>query len=258
MLKRFLWVIGVVLVANAGAFAVVVRNSNGAPDASVQLTERELRLSDVDVENTGMTLRLRWHQPAAPVWFDRAKLTLLGFDCSVDPKSQGAREHYNSPAFLPRTAYVVLEYTPDQPPPDDAAVPKKPTREPRTTPGVEATHEQVLQRISRLKPVDAGNNAAVLRRAYPDRRRFIITRGLVRLFLTSEKEPGGPALVGSVVQLLPDELWVPRTWQPMLLKLWASAHGYSYELSYDPRYEATVEYGRDALPRIVGVKEIRK
>jgi hypothetical protein len=247
MLKRFLWVIGVVLVANAGAFAVVVRNSNGAPDASVQLTEREMRLSNVDTDSTGMTLSIEWDRDASNNWFDRAKLTSVGFDCSVDPNAPGAADHYSGLAVLPRTTYVVLQYDPDR------AAEARPSGDTRVT--------RVPEYEPRLKPIDVGNDPHALRAKYPGGHRYIVTAGLVRLWFHRESANQPLKLDGRILGMLPGEVYVPQEMQATMLASLGKAgnrEGPSVPLMHAPRYQVTVGYGSGLLPRIVEVKALAR
>jgi len=261
MLKRFLWVIGVVLVANAGAFAVVVRNSNGAPDASVQLTEREMWLSNVDTDSTGMTLSIEWDRDASNDWFDRAKLASIGFDCSVDPNAPGAEVHYSGRALLPRTTYVVLEYDPnrgvDAKPPGNARA-TEPDLANQASAG-QPGRQRVPEYEPRLRPVDVGNDRQALRAKYADRHRYIITSGIVRARLFQARKPF--KVDGTIVGVLPGELYVPQQLQATMLASLGkigNRGGPWVPLMHSPRYQVTVEYGSGLLPRIVEVKALAR
>jgi hypothetical protein len=247
MVKRFSWIIGIVLVANAGALALVARNANGVPDAVVTLTEREMRVTNVGTDSTGMTLSLQWNHDAATEWFDRAKLAAIGFDCSIDPEAQGAEDHYYGLAVLPRAVYVVLEYDPGRVP------------EVRPQPADGRGVKTVPEYDPRLTPIDAGSDPQALRAKYPDRHRHIVTSGVVRALWSRPSPQERPRLRGRVIFVLPGEVYVPQDLQrTVLAALGAGGNRESpgYPLLHAPRYEVTVEYGSGLLPRAVGARAL--
>jgi hypothetical protein len=258
MLKATLLLAGVVVIANGATFVPVARDARGEPDATVTLTERELRLVNAGRDNTGMTMLLVPQQTTTPT-FNRAHLSSLGFDCSVDPASADAEAHYNSLAMIPRATYLAL---------DTAADPATGTEQPAAGDAKQlADRDKLQQQRSRLRIVDADNDRAALRRRHPDRGRFLIVRGTVRLWLMKPVE-----MVGEVSTVAPREkwevagagsietrqLWVPRRWQPLLAAIGSrdpSSDGYWTEvLNHLPRFEVTLQYGHDLLPAIVAVR----
>jgi hypothetical protein len=256
MLKRLLWVAAVVLVANAGALAVVARNARGAPDAVVTLTEREIRLTSADGDTTGMTLSMQWNRRVPLQWFDRAKLTSLGFDCSVDPDGPGARQYYGL-ALAPRTAYIVLEYDPGRPADEAPAAARPSANQPAAQ---QPAANKVAEYESRLRAVDAGHDPRALRARYPDAHRYIVTAGVVRPTLDRESEHQPARLRGLVLDVLPDQIYVPQELQSTLLAAMGkpvNRESPEVALSHAPRYEVRVEYGSRLLPTIVAVKSIQ-
>ncbi len=251
MIRRIAPAAVIVLLANAFALVAVARNGGGSPDATVTLTERELRLVGTASDNTGMTLLLSRDRQSSHEWFTREKLSAIGFDCSVDPDSEGGRRHYDL-ASLPRGAYVVLHYDPAAqpiaaPPPD-----KQPPVE-----GLSTAPARTAEYETRLRVVDVGNDRNVLRAKYADRSHFIITRGIVRARLLRATPRDRFRIEGWVMALLPGEVYVPREMQATI----ASAVGKSDKrgdspLTGPPRYEVTLQYGSALLPRVVGVRRI--
>jgi hypothetical protein len=233
MLKRFAWIIGVVLVANAGALAVAARNGNGTPDATLNLTERELRVTNLGTDTTGMTLTLHWDRNAVMPWFDRAKLVSLGFDCSMAPDAPGAWDHYAGPWILPRSAYVVFEYDADR------------------------SGNPAYEYDSWLKPVDASTDPRALRAKYTDRHRYLITAGTVRPTLVPSSKTQPAILRGQVLWIDPIQVYVPQEMQQTIVAALGkdlSASATARRLTRPPRYEVTVEYGSSWLPKVVAVK----
>jgi hypothetical protein len=177
MLKFPLWrMIAVVLLANTAALYLVVGNS-GAPDATLQLTERELRVTNLGTDTTGMTLTLQWDRNTVMPWFDRAKLASLGFDCSTSPDAADAPDDYSTPRVLPRSAYVVFDYDPGGIPVSGQADAPQP---PQSSMGGRAVDKAPAEFAPRLRPIDAGTDPRLLRARYTDRHRYLITAGTVR------------------------------------------------------------------------------
>jgi hypothetical protein len=250
MLKRFTAIIGVVLLANVIALVSVRQNARGQADAVVTLTEREARLTATTTDNTGMTLWLQFERdPGGARWFDRSKLASIGFDCSVDPNAANAIRHYDF-ATLPRQAYVVLEYDPRWPPVSPA------TEAERTLPGPQSAAQGPPEYRPRLRPVDTGTDATALRARYSDRRRYIITAGVVRAWLHRPAPQDRFRLDGSVVQVLPTEVYVPREMQATIRAAAGTNDNWDRPLNHQPRYEVTLEYGSSLLPRVVSVKQL--
>ena len=269
MLKRLFWIFAVVLAANGAALAVVARNARGAPDAILMLTEREMRLTNLGSDTTGMTLALEWDRegslawvvaadrPALP-WFDRAKLATLGFDCSLDPGAPGALDYYSGPAVTPRTAYVVFE--------DDAtrvAEGDRPRSSAATSPdGVAGRAGQVATRgeyAPRLRPVDAGNDACALRAKYASAHRYLVTAAVVRLRLVRASGSQPARLEGLILVVLPGEMYVPNEMQRTIADAvgkGANAQSLPGLLTRPPRYEVTVEYGSHLLPRLIAARAL--
>jgi hypothetical protein len=261
-LRHALLMVGIVLVANGLALAIVARNASGMADAVVTLTEREARLVATDAENTAMLLAWQWDgrvSQARPAGFTAAQLTSLGFACSVAPGSPAARQHYQAPTTLPRPAFVAVAILPDAPPdaplrPDQVP----PERARAAAGGALSRSEEERQRASRLSILDVGLDAAALRRAYPDRHAVFITRGLVRLEFVPANADGAAHLEGRVVSVEPATCWVPRQWQPRLAALAGSSReASSLPLDHEPRYQVVVRYGRDLLPTLVDVRPLR-
>jgi hypothetical protein len=226
--------LALIAVANGAILAAVAWNRSER-EAEVTLTERELRLDyrylgadQEEDEDTGLALRFdwtpRWAFPDAHLpWLDRRKLAALGFDVGVAPDAPAAIEHYAK--TLPRTALVVFEH-------DGAswrnwlageerklaelrrevAAGRKTAKDLEVAESVLAANRTTR---SRLFPIDAGRDAAALRARYPDRSRYLIFRGSLRLAL---EQPRGkpPFLTGWAAGLAVERLHVPRELRPVL------------------------------------------
>lgn len=200
---------GVVLIAltNAIALGGVAYNRSGEPESVLKLTQRELsqpRGFGPDREDGEPQLSVRWrvlgvdpnvtfyaYFHGTPEWLDEAKLASLGFDVSPPPAERRAAWRYDRQ--LPKEALVVLEL-------DGPAYQKalehareraakeaaKGAETGKTGPGTPAQQAAEFLRNeettnSRLFAIDVGRDAQALRAKYPDRTRYAIVKGKVRL-----------------------------------------------------------------------------
>ena len=185
--RALLAALALLVLVNILVLAGVAWNRSGQPEASLALTERELRLvyrGRGREEDSGIALALTLHHDSyAPAWLDEAKLRELGFRPDRIRLADGrADERYKQP--LPRRAWVVLEF-------DGAAwraVLEERERDLDELPAKVAAGKATLEQIaigeravarmktsgSRLVAVDAGREAAELRARYPDRAQYLI------------------------------------------------------------------------------------
>jgi hypothetical protein len=234
----------VVLAADAFVLVKAAHNRSGSPAAAIQLTERELRLVRPQRESTALFLELAW-EPApgrrfkfedGSGWFNQTKLEELGYDCRLPLTDPSAPAHYR--AMPAKEAFAVLEY-------NEAAWGD--TGEDRSS-------------WSRLLAVDAGRDFAVLRRKYPDTRRFLIVPSLVRLHYYEVRwDPNtrgyapGAYLGGAVVQILVSEISVPPSQRRVLESLSQTTYDYfttPEARARGPRYSVVLYYGRNHEPWI--------
>jgi hypothetical protein len=272
-LKGLVLTVAVVLVTNVVLLALVARNRAGEPDATIELTERELRLTPGDTDNTGVSLTLSWSSPfdfGVPQatrypWFDQPKLESLGYDCRAPLADATTERHYRTQTILSRPAFIVLEY-------GGEAWQKMLEREiaqaeqrrdasgnqrVETPESIKKRTDDALARRSRLVAVDAGPSADELRQRYPDRTRYIVTRGLVGLVYVPKSESTGPRLAGTVVSIFPDIVYVPRdlrTPGDVLSTKPEQDDWPNTMLKRDPRYRVTLAYGHALEPRVVKVQ----
>ena len=262
MMRRVLPPLLIVVVANAAMLVGVAANRSGEPDAVVTMTERELSLQFTTDRNSARELDVRTDQPGTifVAWLGRQKLQALGFDVDAVPKD-------NATAYsrqLPRRVFVVLEY--DGPAWQDfltnlrrrRAVMEQQADEVRR--GVRAQSQitesyvpelkDVEEATSRLLAIDAGTDAAALRRAYPDRRVHIIAPATVRL--QYDFRPVAERITGST-SLVTHSLVVPRQWRGVLDSLGSSSE---YGGTRRPRYTVTVSYGSRHEPWITSIERI--
>jgi hypothetical protein len=174
------------------------------------------------------------HGPAA--WLDAAKLSELGFDCSMPLVKPGARNHYTS--MPPRPVFLTMEYA------GDAWQKASATRKTK----------------SRLWAVDAALDPHRLRQQYPDSQHYIICRGLVRLSFREQNAGDGssllgPRLEGWIQTVYPDELFVPLPYSRALRELRRTgSDGPETSHVSEPRYAVRVCWGVNYAPWVEGIR----
>ncbi|MFZ5875480.1 MAG: DUF4824 family protein [Nitrospirota bacterium] len=276
--KLWVWVAGcaLILATNALVLVGVSANRSGEPDAVIELTERELGLPYPGAfarENSGLALRVNWRfvpphmgefsqdDVNQSTWLDRAKLVELGFDVAEATYTPERARRYQN--MLPRDVLVVMEYDGDayrqavdeaQRRLDDAtaelaAHPGDPEHVQRQTwASRELAREQEVE--SRLFVIDAGTDHAQLRAKYPDRSRYLIARGQVRVLVTWG---GGSVLrVNGMMQgLAIDSVTVPFEYRHVLDSF---SGGPLVFQDISPRYAVTLQVGRRLEPWITGIR----
>ena len=266
MTRKGLWIAAiVVIVSNALTLWAARANRAGEPEAVLELTERELRLPGTqEADNTAMVLRLEWTdlQPVwrgpgteqAPTWFDRAKLASIGFDTSLPVTVENA-ERYRGMA--PRAVYAVLE--------NDGEAWR------RYIEGLPSQEDKdAAASQTRLVLVDVGTDPVALRARYADRRRVAVVPATAGLSFVQPRS-GQPFLKGRVNTVFPAELNVPKDLRPALESLGARPTAAAIRqgettgvirqgdlaLAGEPRYRATVKWGRSLEPWIAGVERMK-
>ena len=205
--------LALIVLVNVVALGGVAWN-RGAEDSRLRLSQRELRLPlqrhDND-EQPGVALQLELHPdrdynattwleetPRNLRWLDEKKLAELGFEVARPPRERNAYEvrsrkrevvlvlELGGPRFVDELAAetrrlraaqaTVAKYRAANPDLDFSAESRTAVTE------VKAAAEELRQTAleeSRLFAVDAGLDAAALRRRYPDRRHYALVRGIV-------------------------------------------------------------------------------
>lgn len=232
-----------VMAADISVVVKAARNRSGSPIATIELTERELRLVRPQRESTALFLELAW-EPAwgrgrfqfedGSGWFNQAKLEEIGYDCRLAPSDPSAGAHYR--AMTAKEAFAVLEY--------------------REAGGGGVGDGRSA--ASRLVAVDVGRDFAPLRQKYPDAR-FLIVPSLVRLLYTVEwdrntrRDAPGAYLRGAVVEMLVGQVSVPPSQRSILQALSQTTSDYlatPEAQARGPRYSVVLYYGRNYEPWI--------
>jgi hypothetical protein len=274
---RILFSLGflVLIAANAMVIFRVSTNRTGPCETMIELTERELALPyRILEENSGLSLRLKWrslgqvendyygyeYRYQSPAWLDRDKLKSLGFDME---KTSG--EINSNKQFVPRQAYIVLEY-------DGATYQEALRRSEKKFESAQEAYqsnpsneklrhdfkdaENWLQQdrtsASRLFSIDAGPDAEVLRKKYPDRARFIIAPGTVDVSWDYENKKAIP--MGYISNLLVENIHVPLEFRKPFDDI--LSRNIPRETP-SPRYTVQLAYGSRFEPWIKSVNTVK-
>jgi hypothetical protein len=270
--SKILFLLGFVLlvVTNIIVLAGVSSNRSGNPEAMVTLTERELQLPyRLHKENSGLTLQISWRVPTKknslyerrPDWLTSEKLKELGF--TIDPLRQ-KRKRIAYRYALPKEVFIVLEYNGESymeaVREAQATLAKKENlyKADKGDKKLRDTYQRAEKDLkeerisrSRLFAIDAGLDPKRLREAFPDRSRFIITRGVVRpdygYTMTTDK------ITGYVTKLSNGSINVPldqrKIFDPFILQKKLRMGN-----TQPPRYDVKLAYGSRLEPWIVSAK----
>ena len=255
----------IVLLANALALGHALRNRLGAPEADVTLTERELRYAPrfTSGDDSGVMLNLLWMDPNTlpwpdnvqnpPIWLNRQKLETLGLDCSVDPTSADAAEHYRRQRS--RNVFAALEL--------NGAVGQawldtyeRSLADQSKLPLLTFSREED-RLLSHLFTIDADLDARKLRERHPDRSSVIILPAVVEVSLEPFPYPGmQPDLkqrvrvIGHIAKL-PASIHVPL---PFRNELPAMDERRNRGENNPAKYRVHLRYGALLEPWVTGVE----
>lgn len=248
-----LFAAGLVVLTNLATLGLAALNRSRV-DATLTLTDRELGLITWDRESTATTVRLRWSYPVRETsnagWFGCDRLTAIGFDCSVPASDARADVFYARQAH--RNAFVVLEYDGPSWQAYEREAARLNARQVAQGGGLNAdAFARSMAWHSRLIAIDAGPDPDALRRAYPDRSKYVVTAARVSITRIAGGRESPSYLRGNILNVLPDTLTVPRTFASGLR---AEADSGIARPQGTPAYTITLNYGRRLEPWITEVK----
>ena len=263
-----------VILVNAFVLIGVYLNRSGEVEAEVLLTERELSLAyDYRDESSGLAMRLNWrvYNPDSdgqysyyyrPEWLDRAKLEELGFDVDKYSRKKEVSRKYSRP--LPRDVYLVLEnnsplhaLTIEQA--EKSVVQARANlivdNEDDSLKNVLKNAEKNLagerSSRSRLYIIDAGLDPQTLRTEYPQKDRYIITAGVIRMdqyYRDNENK-----IRGYVQQVSNATIHVPVKHRDFFMRMLQSRSRYLTD-GKTPRYQARLAYGSRYEPWLAALE----
>lgn len=265
--RWYVLIAGCALIAlsNAVALIGVAYNRSSEPESQLNLTQRELGEGyrfNADQDNSGLLLNLNWrvlppdsgnvyeyglYNGGTVDWLDSEKLELLGFDVSL-PAEVDERKHVHS-RQLPKEVFVVLEL--DGPVYQIALqrAQQAAERADKADQQKEAAQRVLREQTtySRLFAVDAGGDVAMLRAKYPDRQRYAIVRGSVRMQWFSGKNPRWG---GTIVEIANDRVHVPLEFQSAIQPMPQTPRG-EFRPDAGAPFQATVAFGKRLEPWIL-------
>ncbi len=284
--------IALIVLTNVVVLSGVANNRSGEPDATVQLTERELHWKHswnwTDREDSGLHLILRWSMPGyykygwahrENTWLNQEKLAELGFDISYPLEDKKASRYYSRQ--LPRQAYVVLEFNGDayqkwlkgarkriEEVRQDLSEEKKPNKKKNLENDIKHIQQTSVTQ-SRLFAIDAGQDPQALREKYPDKIKYIITPAVFDISMNyiprkkgPPKSPKKPYLSGWVREVSIADIHVNSDYRSFFISD-IKTHTKTYlprdkPLSdLEPRYQVTLNYGKRHEPWIADVKKLK-
>lgn len=260
------------IIVNIIVMAGVAANRRGVPDASLELTERELPMAWVSHadENTGVALKLNWNLLEADwSWFDHDKLAEFGINIEkLTPDDDNYRYRH-----LPVPGFAVLEHEGEswktfigKRLKERKKLEGNVTDKTMTVEVAERRRKQIdneLRLASRLFIIDAGNDPDSLRLKYPDGSRFLILPAEIRLNWNWEPSTNGArkqSYRGSVSRILVDTIHVPSQFHATLEELPEQGRIFPHMSYYNPeeqlggpRYSVRLNTGSRYEPWIVAI-----
>jgi hypothetical protein len=247
-----LFAIALILASNGIALIGVARNRAGEPLAAIELTERELPLMNIGIDNSGIDLNFEWFRafPSAAGPLNRAQLEQIGFDFRF-----AAGTPSKDIALMPRKACVALEY---QGPAWKQWLMQVEEERQRTqsgaprSPGLPILPSEPLL-STRLFAVDAARSFSELRARYPDPSKHLIVQAVVRARVEDVRDGKTGMLVsyncsGHLSEILPAFVHVPLPHARILALLQPRKAG------EESRYFVTLQYGRSLEPWVASVR----
>jgi hypothetical protein len=274
--------LGIIIATNVVALAGVAYNRAGEPEATIELTERELAMPyryRMLKENTGLGLRIKCRLEGdsyygygncngMPKWFSREKLIELGFKLQPLEEKESWRRHYAIEKELPRKAWIVLEY-------DGTAYQKALAKAEQelnaqqqlldNNPGKEEFEKRVKAArdklegeqlyFSRLFVIDAGPDKTKLRKNYPDNSRYLIMQATVRPTWSGNGKGKDGEWKGRITRLLVNTINVPLEHRAIFEPLEDDQVSRNQN-KLTPRYQVSLAFGKRGEPWVIGVKDL--
>jgi hypothetical protein len=192
-----------VLFAAVVLAAAAVNGRSGRGPTIV--TEREALLAFRSDDRPVAQIGLAWTEPAGEhgAWLTRETLVALGFDLSVEASDPRAESHYRGQ--LTRRAFVAFEL---DGPAWQAVLSEREQGERAAGRAGRGVYDGLRAGASRLVPVAADRDAAVLAQRYPDPRTHLITAVTIRVF-RAEVPDGRVYVGGTLLNVDPPRIRIP-------------------------------------------------
>jgi hypothetical protein len=260
--------VGIIVLTNAVALGGVAYNRSGKADSSLQLTERELGYNSYEYDdNSGIAVSLKWqvlsmddkhslgfdgasygwtNYSRDAYWLNDAKLRELGFDTTLPVFLEAGAYRYKQ--LKEREVYLVLEFNGpayrrylDQ----VKAVAKERKDKAQAMDEIKLAENEA----SRLFAIDANLDPDVLRKRYPDRKMYIVTKGIVGA--NWQSTDANPELNAYITNLSVSRLHVPKP-HDAVFSNFSDAKGadvgFRIDVDYGKRYEPWITSARKTKP----------
>ncbi len=270
--SKGLFLLGFIVLLATNGFVLfgVASNRSGEPESVITLTERELQLpyeSYFNDENSGLSLSIRfqtlgkkensidYYDTLSPFWLTAEKLKELGFKNKGDAFDKQTQKE----------VFLVLEYAGKS---FDTLLARAEqtvqkakealllNREDKNLSEAVKKAEEHLERQSeentRLFAVDAGRDLKKLRQAYPDKRQYLIVKGIVELVHYGKNE----GISGQIRGLSISNIHVPLHHKGVFDAFSHQGRRNAPHGITSPRYEVELAFGSRLEPWIVSVRKL--
>lgn len=269
--KPLLFGLALIIFTNVVVITGALGNRTGEPDAVLTLSERELALQTWGrKENSGISLNLKTHNnyyrgyyTKGKVWLIGDKLKALGFKLIDSDKPNEISKYVHK--TLPKAVFIVLEFNGDAYRDAISEAEEHRLEQENLLSGQPDSIKQQgeleaaelhLSRTkyssSRLFPIDAGLDPIALRKQYPDRAKYIIAGGMVKLNTHYDSEKKTSHIRGYISKFHITGIHVPSDHRTLLENLPKRVRGRNDV--FLPRYEVVLAYGQRYEPWIVSVQ----
>ncbi|MDD0842040.1 DUF4824 family protein [Pseudomonas sp. Gutcm_11s] len=253
--------LGLILLSNAVALAGVWYNRQGEPESRLLLSQRELH-RDWDgprKENSGLSMRLDWRMPVHPkadknhCYSDRgltkAQLQAVGLPSSGPEPRQDTRAAWailelDGPLY--QQSLQQAEQHLQQASAKLQELPGDKERQEQEKAASKALADE-RSKESRLFLADVGLEAAALRQRYPDRDRYMLLRGTVRVWRRCYNETD--TSLSGTFDPSNASINVPHTWRQALAERLPT-----YYNDADQPFSAEISFGQRLEPWLSDVR----
>ncbi|MEM7027261.1 MAG: DUF4824 family protein [Pseudomonadota bacterium] len=270
--KPLIFGLALIILTNVIVITGALGNRAGEPDAALRLSERELSLRTWGrKENSGISLNLNIHRNYYRGYSDRDnwligdKLKELGFKLIESEKHDETNRYVRK--TLPKEVYIVLEFNGDAYRDAVVEAEEKRLEQENLLRGQLDSKEQQAEleaaelhlsrtkySLSRLFAIDAGLEPEALRQQYPDKAKYIITSGMVKLSTRYDSEEKKSRIRGYISKIHITDIHVPLEHRMLFDNLSERERGENNVRL--PRYRVELAYGQRYEPWVVSVEDL--
>jgi hypothetical protein len=280
--KLFMIAFLVLVVTNLIVLFGVYSNRNGEAESQIILTERELQVPyRINKENSSLSLQILWQSLGeknsvhgrgyqSPAWLDTQKLKTLGFNIDTISEHEDRKYRY----YTSKECFIVLEYNgetyqkalkraqidlEEKKEASDKAPQNKQLKSYYSIAQNTLKNRKAYE--SRLYAIDAGNDDIALREKYPDRSRYIITKGLVYFNYNYQQKKAYGGISNLSIPTIHVPLEFSKILDPIIEKERADmkkTRTYYMAIRHAPYFKAKIAYGKRYEPWIISIEPLKK